>query len=613
MYPVLLLLSLAQAGESAPPASEAPASIPASNPAGETRNVANEAKDFLDFYNSTYLALARASQEAAWEASTDVSEAHEGRRTGASQSFAAFTGSTFVVERTKRLLEHRRELDPVAVRQLEAILRLAADSPGTIPDVVNNRLAEESRQASLLDSFVFCYTALAADGSCPEPKTANDIDEVLLVSTDLAERQRVWEASKEIGKVLKPGLARLQKLRNQVAREMGYSSFFALQVDAYGMKTEEMMGLLDGLVTETKPLYHELQVWAGRKLAAKYGKPRPGKDPLAAHWYPNRWGQEWSGLVEGADLDPYFTNRSPQWIVQQAEAFYVSMGFASLSPSFWARSDLYPVAEGDRRQKNAHASAWHIDLDQDIRSLMSVESDAQWFFTSHHELGHVYYFQAYSRPEVPPVLREGANRAFHEAVGELASLAAGQVPYLKAQGFLPKKAKLNPTQAMLVDALERTVVFLPWSAGVMSHFEYELYEKNLPPEKWQERWWEMVAEYQHIVPPSDRNDASLCDACTKTHINDDPGAYYDYALATVIKYQLHEHIAKKILKQDPRSCNYYGNKDVGAYLKKILEQGAVRDWRDILRDATGEELSTRAMMDYYKPLLKWLKQQNGSE
>jgi peptidyl-dipeptidase A len=608
---LLLLLSLAQAGESAPPAAETPA-VPAPAPS-EQRGIVAEAKDFLDFYNSTYLALVRASQEAAWEASTNVSEANEGRRTGTSQSYAAFTGSTFVVERTKHLLEHRQELDPLAVRQLEAILRLAADSPGTIPDVVNNRLAEESRQASLLDGFVFCYTVLAADGSCPEPKTANDIDEVLLFSTDLAERQRVWQSSKEIGKVLKPGLARLQKLRNQVAREMGYSSFFALQVDSYGMQTEEMMGLLDGLVTESRPLYHELQIWAGRKLAAKYGQPRPGKEPLPAHWYPNRWGQEWSGLVEGADLDGYFTNRSPQWIVQQAEAFYVSMGFASLSPSFWARSDLYPVPEGDSRHKNAHASAWHIDLDQDIRSLMSVESDAQWFFTSHHELGHVYYFQAYSRPEVPPVLREGANRAFHEAVGELASLAAGQVPYLKAQGFLPKKAKINPTQAMLVDALERTVVFLPWSAGVMSHFEYELYEKNLPPEKWQERWWEMVKEYQNMVPPGDRSDAALCDACTKTHINDDPAAYYDYALATVIKYQLHEHIAKKILKQDPRSCNYYGNKEVGAYLKKILEQGATRDWRDILRDATGEELSTRAMMDYYKPLLRWLKQQNGSE
>ena len=115
-----------------------------------------------------------------------------------------------------------------------------------------------------------------------------------------------------------------------------------------------------------------------------------------------------------------------------------------------------------------------------------------------------------------------------------------------------------------------------------------------------------------MVPPSDRSDPALCDACTKTHINDDPASYYDYALATVIKYQLHEHIAKKILKQDPRSCNYYGNKEVGNYLKKILEQGATRDWRDILRDATGEELSTRAMMDYYKPLLSWLKQQNGS-
>jgi len=33
-----------------------------------------------------------------------------------------------------------------------------------------------------------------------------------------------------------------------------------------------------------------------------------------------------------------------------------------------------------------------------------------------------------TRPEVPLVLRGGANRAFHEGVGELINIAAGQVP-----------------------------------------------------------------------------------------------------------------------------------------------------------------------------------------
>jgi hypothetical protein len=96
----------------------------------------------------------------------------------------------------------------------------------------------------------------------------------------------------------------------------------------------------------------------------------------------------------------------------------------------------------------------------------------------------------------------------------------------------------------------------------------------------------------------------------KTHIIDDPAGYYDYALATVIKYQLHEHIATKILKQDPHACDYYGNKEVGAYLRSILEKGATEDWRKVLKDATGEDLSTRAMVAYYQPLVTWLAKEN---
>ena len=87
------------------------------------------------------------------------------------------------------------------------------------------------------------------------------------------------------------------------------------------------------------------------------------------------------------------------------------------------------------------------------------------------------------------------------------------------------------------------------------------------------------------------------------------GAYYHYAIATAIKYQLHDHICKKILNADPHSCSYYGHKEVGDFLRSVLRQGATRPLQRRHPDATGEPLSTRAMMEYFKPLDAWLDQQ----
>jgi peptidyl-dipeptidase A len=344
-------------------------------------------------------------------------------------------------------------------------------------------------------------------------------------------------------------------------------------------------------------------------LAARYKQPVPKLIP--AHWISNRWSQEWSGVVEGSlDMDPLFKGKSAEWIVKTAEQFYVSMGFPSLPATFWEKSDMYPVPAGGKRKKNAHASCWHIDLDKDIRSLMSVQPNAWWFRTAHHELGHAYYFMSYSIPSVPPVLRQGANRAMHEAIGDLAAIAASQPVYLKSLGLLPEDAKIDERAALLDEALESAIPFLAWSAGTMAHWEHDLYAKDMPAADWQKRWWDYVAQYQGVEPPTDRSSLpEACDACSKTHINDLPAQYYNYAMSTVIKYQLHDHICKKILKQDPHSCSYYGHKEVGDFLKKILSQGATRPWRDVLKEATGEPLSTRALVEYFQPLDAWLDQQ----
>jgi peptidyl-dipeptidase A len=564
-----------------------------------------EARAFLEVISGTLQPLQTVANQAAWAASTDVTAEHTASRTTADKAVAAVSGSKLVIEKTKALLAQKSELEPVTVRQLEKLLREAADSPATIPDVVAKRIEVEARQSSILDGYTFCLHS-GAGGTCVHPTSANDIDDILRKSRNLKEREAVWTASKEIGRKLRPGLVELQGLRNKVAREMGYSSFFALQVADYGMSVDEMMALVDGMLTAIAPIYDGLHCFAKHTLAERYKQPVPRLIP--AHWIGNRWAQSWPGLVENTSLDPFFKAKSREYIMRTAEDFYVSLGFSRLPESFWQKSDLYPVDKTSARKKNSHASAWHIDREGDVRSLMSVEPNQQWFGTAHHELGHIYYYMAYSRPEVPFLLRAGANRAFHEAVGELARLASEQPPYLRKLGLV-REGQAPEASAWLLQSALDFVVFLPFSAGTMTHFERDLYESDLPPEEWQSRWWQYVSRYQGVQAPKARPD-DACDACTKTHINDDPAQYYDYALASLVKFQLHDHICTKLLKQDVRACDYSGSQEVGQFLQKILALGATHDWRTVMREATGEDIGPRAMLAYFQPLVAELAKRN---
>ncbi len=563
-----------------------------------------EVQAFLDAYTTRFVELYATANEAEWASNTFIKEGDDTnrRRTeAANEALAAYTGAVDNIEQTRGFLERRGALPPLQVRQLEAILYRAANNPQTVPEVVKRRIAAEAAQVEQLFGFDF-----ELDG---RSVSANDIDDILTSSTDLAERLEVWRVSKQVGPTLKEGLATLVELRNSTAQALGYGSYFDYQVSEYGMSVEEMMELNRGFVRDLWPLYRELHTWARHELAQRYGTEVP--EMLPAHWLPNRWGQDWASMitVAGLDLDGALADKEPEWLVRQAEDFYVSLGFASLPQSFWERSSLYPLPAGAEHKKNSHASAWHLDLGDDVRSLMSVQPNARWWGTTHHELGHIYYYLSYTRPEVPVLLRRGANRGFHEAVGTLLGNASTQKPFLVGKGLMDAGVATDEVRALLKEALDG-VVFIPFGAGTMTHFEHDLYAGGLTPAEYNQRWWQHAATFQGIVPPAERGEEH-CDAATKTHINDDPAQYYDYAISHIVLYQLHAHIAEKILGQDPHSTNYWGSREVGDFLAGILEHGATRDWREVMREALGEELSAGAMLDYFEPLTAYLQEQNA--
>jgi len=593
---LVLVLALAAAlpGQATPPATPAPAPSPASASPLQER-----ADRFLALFSAGYQSLIAVRESTGWDAAVDVSPAHDAAAEAASRAFAAFTGHATVIAEARALLARRAELAPVTVLQLQRVLFNAAEAPMTDPALVRARIAAETAQDSTLNSFVYHLGDRAI--------ATNDLESRLLASTDLAERRALWETSKQSGPALKPGLIELQKLRNGVARELGYPDYFTLQFATYGLSADEMVRLNDDFLRVLRPLYLQLHTWAKHELAKRYGQPVPKRIP--AHWLANRWGQEWPGLVAAANLDAEFARHPREWIAQTAEQFYVGLGFAPLPASFWEKSDLYPRPVDAPSRKCDHAFCYDIDLAGDVRGLLNIEANTDWFGTAHHEFGHAFYMLAYARPDVPPLLRDSPVSGFHEGIAELIAFAAQQAPHLQALGILSAGTSPAPVAFLLNDALNPSVPFMFFASGTMTHWEADLYARNLPPDQWNARWWQYVRDFQGIEPPEPRGE-EWCDAATKTHINSVPCYYSNYAIATVIRFQLHEHIAKKILHQSPQSCDYAGHPEVGDFLRGIMEKGATQDWRELLRESTGEELSTRAMLDYFAPLQRWLEEQN---
>jgi peptidyl-dipeptidase A len=573
-----------------------------SKPAGN--QLQQDAQQFIDKYTTEYVKLYTTSSEASWNSNIIIKEGDSTYTVAtrkASEAFAAFTGSKENIETAKKLMEQKDQLTDLQQKQLEVILYNAANNPQTIADLVKDRINAETSQSDML--YGFHYKVGGKEVS------TNQIDDILKSSTNLKARREAWEASKEVGKKLKTGLVKLRGLRNETVKPLGYNDYFSYQVSEYGMSTDEMMALMKKLNQELRPLYRELHTYMRYELAKKYGATEV-PDMLPADWLPNRWGQDWSPAVEvaGLNLDSVLKTKSAEWIVKQAEAFYVSLGYPQLPQVFWDKSSLYPYPADSSVKKNNHASAWHMDLDKDVRSLMSVEPNSEWYETVNHELGHIYYYMTYTNKDVPPLLRAGANRAYHEAMGTLMGLAAMQKPFLVNRGLIGKDVKTDEIQTLLKEALN-SVVFIPFAAGTMSDFEKQLYKDNLPETRFNQTWWTLAQQYQGIVPPASRGE-EFCDAATKTHINDDAAQYYDYALSYVILYQLHQHIAKEILKQDPHATNYWGSAKVGDFLRKIMYPGSSKDWREVLKETTGEDLNAKAMVDYFQPLVDWLKTQN---
>ena len=488
-----------------------------------------------------------------------------------------------------------------------------------MPPPLDENLASElssisTKLEAMYGSGEYCYK----DGSCFDLEA---FEQIIDSSRNPDELLMAWNGWHEVGKPMKSMYMRMVEIGNKGSRDLGYSGLDDLWFSKYDMPADQFLEVTDSVWEEVKPLYEALHCHVRSQLNEYYGDEIvPPEGPLPVHLTGNMWGQSWSNIYDlvypqasqtkSVDVTKIIKNRNINEIemVEYAEDFFLSMGFEPLPDTFWERS-LFTKPQD--RSVVCHASAWNLDsVNNDLRIKMCIEKNEEDFITIHHELGHIFYYQAYNH--LPTLFQGGANDGFHEAFGDLLTLSITP-DYLKKIGFInddeANLAKNDSIGLLMKQALEGVVV-IPW-ALMLDKWRAGVFTGDIAENELNKAWWDMRESYQGIAPPDKRSE-DYFDPGAKYHI---PGntPYTRYYLARIMQYQFHESLCNDMGFSGPlHECSIYGDKLAGEKIISTMAMGQSAPWQDAFEKLTGSRnISGDSVMNYYKPLKEWLDIQNN--
>jgi len=404
--------------------------------------------------------------------------------------------------------------------------------------------------------------------------TDNEIKKILKTETDSAERKKAWLASKQVGPVVAADIIRLVKLRNKAAHGVGFDNFHTLSLTASQQDVKELDKIFEELDKLTRKPFARLKADLDRTLAAMYGVDVQEIMP----WHYHDPFFQTTPMVYDLNLDIYYEDAD---VKELTVNFYDGIGLSV--ESILENSDLY-----ERKGKNPHAFCTDIDREGDVRILCNIKNNEQWMETTLHECGHAVYDKYHDR-EVPYLLREPAHIFTTEAIAMFFGRLSGNAAWMQQMLGLSDEQRMEIEKVSSRYAQLKQLIFARWVL-VMYNFEKALYAN--PDQDLNSLWWEMVEKYQFVKKPEGRNEP---DWAAKIHFAIAPCYYHNYMLGELLASQLHNYIVRNVLKLDSdEAVSYVNQKRCGEFLReKVFEPGSVYHWNEMIKRATGEQLTPK--------------------
>lgn len=546
------------------------------NPAAALADQATtaRARKFLTNHEARFRPLEVKASQAWWEANTTgKDEAFKAKEEAQNRMDEALADKAMFQE-IKALHGKMKDIDDAILRRAVLVLYLTYLEKQVDPELLKKMVAKSNAVEQAFNVF-----RAKVDG---KEMTDSQVRKVLIESKDPKERQKVWEASKEVGKKVEADLKELVKLRNEAAKQLGFKNFHQMQLQLNEQKTEDLLKLFDELDTLTRKPFQKAKAEIDAKLAANCGiKPAE----LRPWHYHDPFFQE-SPAVFAVDIDAPFRQAN---IENLCKDFYAGIGLPI--NDVLTHSDLY-----EKKGKSPHAFCTDIDREgKNVRVLANIVKNEYWMNTMLHELGHSVYSSKNIPHKLPYTLRTEAHILTTEGVAMMFERFSKQPEWIQSMGLKLDDAKAYAEAAAKIRR-NQLLIFAQW-CQVMLRFEKSMYEK--PDQDLNKLWWDLVEKYQNVKRPEGRN---APDYASKIHIVSSPVYYHNYMMGQLFASQLHHAICRDVLnKAKPDTANYTGNKKVGDFMKqKVFAPGRTLPWNELTKFATGAPLEAKAFAADFK-------------
>lgn len=451
------------------------------------------------------------------------------------------------------------EGDPSVLRQLEILHNRFL--PNQMSGEMRRRLVDlETGIGSAYNRF-----RAVIDG---RERSDNELVEILRTSTDQEARRRAWEASKQIGSVVEADVRELARLRNDVARGLGFRDHFELALATSEIDEDRLFATLGELELATEAAWARRKGALDARRAQEFGIDRAELRP----WhYADPFFQE---LPLGPELalDELFADRDLEHMTDATfDALGLDLG------GLIANADLYA-----RPAKSQHAFCVHIDRSGDVRVLTNIEPNRYWMGTLLHEFGHAVYDDRVER-DLPWLLREPPHALSTEAIALLFGRLTNDVRWLRDIAHLDPETAARLAPDIRRAKADSLLISLRWML-VMTHFERDFYAD--PERDLNARWWELVERFQSVAKPPGRD---APDWAAKIHVALAPVYYQNYIYGEMLASQL-----EATLESAPGGLL---SAATGARLvESVFAPGAVSRWDHLIESSTGEALTPRHLV-----------------
>lgn len=520
----------------------------------------NEFKEFLEPFVKELARKDKQLQKANWILETTSSQDASDLRADLETEVKLLFSNR---ETYDRLLQWQKEnfKDPLLARQLNVLIR--AFKQNMLPEELLQKMADA--EAVLTQTYGNFRAELEG-----KELSENDIIKLLKEENDPKKRKKVWEASKAIGKVMAPQILKLVELRNEAAKNLGYSDYFSMMLELQEVDEGWLFETLEELVDQSDEAYTQVLEEIKEKQAKRFHVQVEELGPWA-------WSEP---FCQGDPLDSQELDELIKEVdfIESAKDFYKKMGF-DVTPTI-EKSDNF-----ERPSKSQHAFCINIDRGQDVRTLNNIRPTIRWLETLLHELGHAIYYLGCD-PKLPWLLREPPHMITTEAMALIAGRQAYRKCFLKQ--FVSEGALLDKAET----SLKRRQLIFSRFVLVMSTVERQLYRN--PHQNMNKVWWDAVKKYQKLKVPSERESGT--DWATKVHMGLAPVYYYSYLLGELFASSIEETLKEKT------GSSELTNEKAGEYLnQKLFSPGNSFHWNQLVENVIETPLTPK----------HWLKQFAG--